>query len=154
MRTATVTIDGQAVELREKKPRDNMAWRKQFESELGGVVEFVATAAEGWEGLTFDQPADLVTFVRQAGAALLPAIDKVHALCVAYDGRFEEAYESECLDALPELLLLAFPLGGVLERAIGLMNGSSIPPTGPSSPVPNGAATGKTTGPTRRSSRN
>lgn len=141
MRTVRVTINGEPVTIAEKRPRENAAWRKQFEEAVAGPAGFVADVAGKLDAITFESPADLVGFAQQAATTILPAIGLAHELCVAYDARFGDAYESECLDALPEVLTLAYPLGGVLER----LTGSSDLSIFTNSPAPNGAGTKTTT---------
>lgn len=133
-KTADVIIDGAAHTVQELRPRENAAWRQRAEAELEGLLTLVGTLPD----VELERPEDLVGLFRQAAPAFLGAVGQVHALCVAYDGAFEAAYESEALDAFPEVLALAYPFAGLVERAQSLFRGLGAGPISVSSRGPSG----------------
>lgn len=134
MREATVTINGKAHVVREKRARDNVAWREEFHQRLGEVLDL----AQALPDATLESGADLVRVVQQAAARLLPAIGEVWALCCLYDEAFEDAYESEAMAAFPEVVSLAFPLEALVGAAQRKWGGLAALATSSNSPEPNG----------------
>lgn len=119
MHSANVVIAGQEFEICELRSRQNAAWRKELE------VPFkeLADQLEGAPVIELTDGASLAGLVRSVSGMLLGSIDQVIALLVAYEPRvsavIDEAYDSELLDAFVEVLKLAYPFGGLLEKLKG-----------------------------------
>ena len=132
-RTADVIIDGKPHTVTELKPRLNAEWRRAFQTQASAVLEMVG------ELPSIEGAADLARLAQQYGPLVIEKAEQVHALCCAYDKAFEDAYESEAVEALPAVLGLAFPFGGLLEM-LDLNAGPSEVSTLPSSPLLSGDA--------------
>jgi hypothetical protein len=133
MRTAKVTINGQPHEVQELRARDNAAWRKSFETTLGGIVGLLGELPN----VQIETPQDIVALVTRATPKLLGSIGAVYELCCQYDKAFGEAYDSECIDALSALLGLAYPFGAIGPQLTKML-GSATALIKQSSPAPNG----------------
>lgn len=123
MRSVRVTLDGQEYAINELRSRANAEWRKRLEEpfgELAGALES-APAADLTDGQA------LGGLVRSVSGMLLRSVETVKGLLVGYAPELEpvmgEAYDSEILDAFVEVLQLAYPFGGILERVRGIGSG-------------------------------
>lgn len=125
MKTATVTINGTAHEIKELPAARNGEWRRKFEAELGAVIRFVRALPN----VEINTTQDLVAVVMDALPMLFDALDKAGELAVAYDPAFADAYDSEVADAYPALLGLAFPFGNLARQAPGMLGATPTPTT-------------------------
>ena len=119
-RTADVIIDGKPHTVTELKPRLNAEWRRAFQTQASAVLEMVG------ELPSIEGAADLARLAQQYGPLVIEKAEQVHALCCAYDKAFEDAYESEAVEAFPAVLRLAFPFGSLLSEVMGMFGPSEV----------------------------
>ena len=117
---ATVTLDGDEYVITELRSRPNADWRALLEGPFGELVGAIQRLPQ----MELNSPEDLATVVQGVQSLLLGSIDQVRELVVAYAPDLgevvEEAYDSEILDAFAEVLGLAFPFGGLIQKVRGL----------------------------------
>lgn len=121
MRRTTVTLGGQNYEVTEMRSRDNAAWRKKVEN----VVEHVAGLISDAPDVKLTDGNAVARLVRDVAGGLVKSPDTLREMLLEYSPalsgdreRIEaEAYDSEIIDAFWCVLELAFPFGGLLDRA-------------------------------------
>jgi hypothetical protein len=144
-RTVTVTIAGRDYEVQELRSRANEAWRKRLQEPFGALVRRLEGAGE----TDITSPRELVGLVQDTAGVLLQSPETLRELLFAYapaleqdrERILEEAYDSELLDALVQVLKLAFPFGGIVDKVSGLARLGQTPArTMPNSRSRSGAA--------------
>lgn len=131
-RTVTVTLAGTDYQITELRSRANAAWREQLREPFGALVDRLEGAGE----TNVTSARDVVGLVRETAGTLLQAPDLLGGLLFAYSPELardreriiEEAYDSEILSAFVEVLKLAFPFGGIVQRLAGLAAIGQKPP--------------------------
>jgi hypothetical protein len=136
-RSVRVQIAGREYEIEELRARQNAGWRKKLE----GVYEPLVKRLEGAGNTDLSKGQDVAALVRETAGVLLQSPDTLAGLVFDYapnvardrERILEEAYDSELLGAFVEVLKLAFPFGGLVERIAGLARlGQESARTGPS----------------------
>ncbi len=135
-RTAEVTIDGKPYTLTEPRLRAAEEWRQRFTALLW---DDMADLLPQIPNIEINSPADILTLAHQYMPLLLQKVAAVGDLCVQFDPAFENAYQSEIINAFPKVVDLAFPFGALLSLGTALA-GASEEPTKPNSPSPSGDA--------------
>lgn len=133
-RTAQVTIDGADYTLTEPRMRQAAEWREQFAALLWNDL---ADLLPQIPHIEINSAADMLALAQQYMPLLLQKVEAVGNLCVRFDPAFENAYQSEIINAFPKVVDLAFPFGALMSLGTALA-GVSEEPTKPSSPSPSG----------------
>jgi hypothetical protein len=137
-RSVTVKIAERDYEVQELRSRANEAWRKRLQEPFGALVKRL----EGAGDTDITSPRELAALVQDTAGALLESPDTLREMLFAYapalegdrERILEEAYDSELLDAFVQVLKLAFPFGGIVDKLAGLARlGERPAPTSPSS---------------------
>ncbi len=123
-RTVTVEIGGRSYEVVELRSRANEAWRARLREPFGALVKRLEGAGE----TDITRAADVAALVRETAGTLLQAPETLRELLFEYapalaadrERIVEEEYDSEILAAFVEVLKLAFPFGGMVEKVAGL----------------------------------
>lgn len=125
MRTVTITLGGVAYTINQLPMRAEAEWRKQLQARLEPLLPLM----NGYQGLSFDGPADFAAFLRTLAPALLNAPDTMLEMLYAYAPELARqaetietgSYSEEVMEAFFAVLPLAYPFGAALERlsAIG-----------------------------------
>jgi hypothetical protein len=113
MRTVSVTLNGEEVEIRELRVRANEAWLQDLEGPAQEVMSLVSEAMA-----TDVEDADQVqTLVRQATGLLSGSMGRVADLMVDFapyaEEQIEQAYTSELIPAFLEVVKLALPFDAI-----------------------------------------
>lgn len=136
-RSVTVKIAGRSYEVTELRSRANEAWRKQLQEPFAGLVAQLEGAAD----TDLSSPRAIAALVQDTAGALLRSPDTLRELLFAYSPALEadrerilaEAFDSELLDAFVQVLKIAFPFGGMVDKLAGLARlGQTARPTTPS----------------------
>ena len=123
-RTVIVTIAEKKYTVEEMRSRANEAWRKRLQEPFGALVAQLEGAAD----TDVSSPRAIATLVQDTAGALLRSPDTLRELLLEYSPALaaererilEEAYDSELLDAFVQVLKLAFPFGGMVDKLAGL----------------------------------
>jgi hypothetical protein len=135
MRTVSVTLGGQAYEIRELKSRRNAEWRQRLKEPFDAL----ASALEQAPGTDVGDTQSVAGVVRQFASLLFNSIDTISGLLFEYSPELqtdrerilEEAYDSEIFDAFVAVLGLAYPFGSLAGKLRDLaVPGSRSRPTG------------------------
>lgn len=130
-RTVKVAIAGREYEVPELRSRANEAWRKRLQEPFGALVRRLEGAGE----TDITSPRQIAALVQETAGTLLESPDTLRELLFAYapaleqdrERILEEAYDSELLGAFVEVLKLAFPFGGMIEKVAGLAHLGQTP---------------------------
>lgn len=125
MKTSTVTLGGQSYTIKALPIRQSKAWRTKLE----GPFAELSTALEGAGRIELSSGVDIGRLVRTLSGTLIGSIDLLMDLLFEYSPelaadreRIEaEAYDEEALEALAEVLRLAYPFGRALALVTGRM---------------------------------
>lgn len=123
MKTAKITIDGHELVIKELRHRKNSVWRKKLTGPLQKVTTMLAKGAD--TELDMTNIPGLIETLKSIGLTVLNSTDIICELLIEYAPEhqhvFEEAYDSELLEAFVEVLKLAYPFGQALTylRQIG-----------------------------------
>ena len=114
MRNGTVEMGGEERMIVELRPRANAEWREKFEPHFDGLQLLIqqATVPDLMEG---DSLTELTKTVK---AAIRGSLETITALVKEYapDLPYDEAYESEIVEAFGIILGLAYPFGSLVEK--------------------------------------
>lgn len=117
MRTIKVTLDGQEVEVRELRSRQNAAWRQRL---LEGPLAELTAALEAAPNVDLTDGQALAGLVRSVSGVVLGSVDTMAEMVAAYDEKLAEvvpkAYDSEIVEAFTAVLGLAYPFGVLLQK--------------------------------------
>jgi len=128
-KTITVTLGGQSYSIEALPIAQSKAWRAQLAGPFGQLAATLAHAGE----IDLTSGGDLADLIRVVSDTLIGSIDLLQELLFAYAptlradrGRIEaESYDDEAMNALIEVLKLAYPFGAVLT----LVSGATKKPT-------------------------
>jgi hypothetical protein len=123
MKTSNVVLGGQSYTIKALPIRQSKAWRTKLE----GPFAELSTALEGAGKIELSSGVDIGRLVRTLSGTLIGSIDLLMDLLFEYSPELaadrerieEEAFDEEALEALAEVLRLAYPFG----RALALVTG-------------------------------
>ncbi len=127
MEQVKIHIAGEDRDVAELPRRKNAAWRERLQKELGPVMDFLETT----ESLDIQSVDQAVPILREALTGVNQGLDIALELIVNYmkadkpaaDKIREDAFDSEILEALIQILSLAYPFGSVrpaMEQLIAI----------------------------------
>jgi hypothetical protein len=115
MKTVTIKLDGAEYVIREKRHRDNRAWRAALEQPIKELLDTVS----GAQDTEITDVPSLIAVFDTVSSTLLSSTDIVCELLISYDPALrdvvEDGYDSEILDAFREVLKLAYPFGNLIQ---------------------------------------
>lgn len=133
MKTVKIVLDGNEHEVCELRSRENSGWRELLQEQAADIV----TLIQGAPSTNVSDGAALAGLVGRISEIVLGSVDTILELCREYAPRlpWDEAYDSEIVEAFWQILGLAYPfglarLGGLVQQLNAL--GSPAPPTKPS----------------------
>ena len=139
--TVEVTLGERKFTVRPLPSGRAREWRIKLMEPLEGLVGLLGNI----KNIEFEKPADLLMLIPIVKDALIGSVDLVVDSVLAYspeiqeawdDGTLkEEAYDEQFIDALVEVLKLAYPLAKVMKI---LPTGRSAPTTSQKLPAANG----------------
>jgi hypothetical protein len=119
MQEGTVVLGGQSYAIKELPARANQAWRKKIDGTLKEILGVLDVIPEMELDLAAGQirAGDIFNLVKKYSPLLLNRIDELADWVISYSPILEEdrerildnAYESEMITALLEVLKLAYP---------------------------------------------
>ena len=132
IRTITVSLGGQTYEIQPLPIRKSRAWREKLQGPFTQLVDVLASASK----IELTDGAQLGRLISIVQSTLLGSVDLVLDLLFDYSPalqadreRIEEyATDDEALDAFLEVLKLAYPFGGFLEKMRGSLSPGSASP--------------------------
>lgn len=153
MKRITITLGGVDYAVNELPARKNSAWRQEFQSALGPLLDLISEAGEGLE---ISGSEDLMKIASQVGRILVDSPDTIRELIYTYassidadrDRIEDEAFDSELIAAFQGIMGLAYPFGSLARQLTSLASGSTAGATAPiskNSPSVNGAKPAKST---------
>lgn len=127
MDTVKVVLAGREYEISPLPLKASRVWRQTLGRPVQDMVEILSQA----ETLQLNNPADLVQILEVIKTNLIGAPDLVFEAVCAYcpaigrerERLEEEAFDAEILDALVEVLKLAFPFSRLLNMVRRSQNG-------------------------------
>lgn len=131
----TISLGGREFTLTELPRLKNAEWRAQLESKLEPLIEVIS----GLDKLEINAPEDVAKLVNSLRQVVIKSPDLLCALIIAYSPELqanedwinENAYESELLSAIGEVITLAYPLGkvGAMARQLNGLAQKATPTT-------------------------
>lgn len=119
LKTIKVTLASEEYEIAPLTLKQSKLWREQLGKPITDVMTILAEA----DTLEFNSPADLVRLVALAKEYVLDSPDLIWEALCAYSPAInakretieEAAYDVEIMDALAEVLKLAYPFGRLVQ---------------------------------------
>ena len=135
METRTIALAGREYEVIELPAKANAAWRRKLDGALSPLLDTMQNAGR----IKLDNRDDLSALIEQRRELLFRAPEVLTDLLFDYAPGLRQdreqieaqAYESELLAALMQVLQLAYPFGGLFRMAERLNNGSVKQPAPP-----------------------
>lgn len=139
MQDCTITLGEKEYVVKELPIRKNQAWRTQLAQPINEAMAIV----ERLKDLEISRLGDILNLVQDLRPLLTQRLDEVSGWLISYspelqrdqDYILDNAYESQLITALGEVLKLAFPFAKLLP---GNRFGLASKETSTNSPEPNG----------------
>jgi len=131
VKSVTILLGEQSYTIHELPTRKNEAWRKKLSEPFARVAGFLENGPQK----ELNDTAGIGALVREVSELLIKSPEIVTGLLFDYAPELaadrerisENCYDSEIMDAFVEVLKLAFPFGGLIQRVAAL--GSASKPT-------------------------